>query len=449
MNRLLFAAVADDDTGASDLAGMLAGQGLRTLLIIDLPTTEQFAEWSNGYHAVVMAEGTRNLPPEAARERTLAALRILKARDPRIFQIKYCSTFDSTPEGNIGTTLDAALDELKETFTIAVPALPVNGRTTYQGYHFVNGQVLSDSPMRDHPLTPMTNSNLVELLRRQTKRRVGLAPYNEVEGGVERLKKCFADLREQGVGIAIVDCLNDEHLEIICRAAADLRLISGSSAFGIKMPEVWRERGWVAELTKCSDDLFVDASSAVASNRGCLIIAGSCSVATRGQNEWLAAQGTHAIHITPQNLLTPDFKRTAFIEQARNELNANRHCLLTTTNSLTEVRRAQEWGENQGLTISAFGESLAYALADVAAEILQNETACGLIVAGGETSGAVCRRMKFGALRVGRNIEHGVPLCFSLGNHQLPVVLKSGNFGSVDFYGKALQAIAQFAAYMI
>src|SRR2546423_7055685 len=163
-SRLLFAAIADDDTGASDLAGMLAGQGLRTLLVIDLPSAGQFLEWSEGHHAVVMAEGTRNLPPAEARERTRAALRIVGARDPRVYQVKYCSTFDSTPEGNIGPTVDAALEELGEEFTVALPALPVNGRTTYQGYHFVGRLLLSDSHMREHPLTPMTDPNLVELL---------------------------------------------------------------------------------------------------------------------------------------------------------------------------------------------------------------------------------------------------------------------------------------------
>src|SRR5215216_2262657 len=187
MDRLVFAAVADDDTGAADLAGMLAEQGVRTLLVIDLPAAGQLLEWSRGYDAVVMAEGTRNLSPAAARARTREAIRLFEPRRPRVFQVKYCSTFDSTPEGNIGPSIDAALDETGEQFTIAVPALPVNGRTTYQGYHFVGDQLLSDSPMRHHPLTPMANPNLVDLLGRQTKRRTGLAPYNEVEAGADRL----------------------------------------------------------------------------------------------------------------------------------------------------------------------------------------------------------------------------------------------------------------------
>jgi uncharacterized protein YgbK (DUF1537 family) len=137
MERLLFGAIADDDTGASDLAGMLAERGVATLQVIDLPDAEQFIAWTRDYQAVVMAEGTRNLPVEEARRRTQAALQLLRLRAPRQIAIKYCSTFDSTPQGNIGPTIEVALDELREDFTIALPALPINGRTTYQGHHFV------------------------------------------------------------------------------------------------------------------------------------------------------------------------------------------------------------------------------------------------------------------------------------------------------------------------
>ncbi|HEX8920157.1 MAG TPA: 3-oxo-tetronate kinase [Pyrinomonadaceae bacterium] len=439
MSRLVFAAIADDDTGASDLAGMLAEQGMRTLLVIDLPTVEQFLHWSDGYQAVVMAEGTRNLPPLVAQERTRQAIRTLKERNPRVFQIKYCSTFDSTPEGNIGPSIDAALDELNEEFTIALPALPVNGRTTYQGYHFVNGQLLSDSSMRDHPLTPMTNPNLVDLLSRQTKRPVGLAAYADVEGGADQLTRCFQRLQEQGVSIAVVDCLNNTHLRTIVRAASDLRLLTGSSAFGIELPAIFRERGWISDQME-----GMDAPDAAPGDDGCLLVAGSCSVATQSQNEWLALQeGVSVQHLNPRELLDDEFNVAAIVAQVRNQLAAGRHCLLKTTETPAEVRQMQEWGARQGLSIPDLGQRIAYAVADLIREILQNQNVCGLVIAGGETSGALCRRLELGALRVGRNIEPGVPLCFSLGRFRLPVVLKSGNFGSRDFYGKALRAIAQ------
>jgi uncharacterized protein YgbK (DUF1537 family) len=442
--RLLFGAVADDDTGASDLAGMLAEQALRTLLVIDLPEQKQFAEWSEGHHAVVMAEGTRNLRPAEARSRTRAALQLLKSRDPRAFQIKYCSTFDSTPEGNIGPTIDAALEELEEEFTVALPALPVNGRTTYQGYHFVHDRLLSDSPMREHPLTPMTEANLVRHLSHQTARRVGLAPYESVEAGADELARRFERLRAGGVSIAIVDCLTDAHVQTICRASVDLRLVTGGSAFGQGLPAVWRGRGWVEEF----DVQTATLSSTGHEQHGRLIVAGSCSVATRAQNRWLESQGAPAFRVEPRALLGEEFKRAALVESVRRHLAAGRDCLLYTTDEPAEVARVQSWAAGAGMDVQTLGERLAYALADLVSETLEGAPAAGLVCAGGETSGALCRRLKLGALRVGRNIEPGVPLCYSLGRHRLPIVLKSGNFGGEDFYGRALKALARPGDYL-
>ncbi len=442
--RLLFGAVADDDTGASDLAGMLAGQGLRTLLVIDLPEQSQFAEWSAGQHAVVMAEGTRNLRADEARARTRSAIRLLKSRDPRVFQLKFCSTFDSTPEGNIGPTIDAALEELGEEFTVALPALPVNGRTTYQGYHFVYERLLSDSAMREHPLTPMTEANLVKHLSRQTARRVGLAPYESVEAGAEELGRRFESLRADGVSIAIVDCLSDAHVRVVCRASADLRLVTGGSAFGQGFPAVWRERGWVEEF----DVQTASLSTGETEGRGRLVVAGSCSVATRAQNRWFESEGAPALRVEPRALLVEELERGPLVERVRRHLNAGRDCLLYTTDEPAEVARVQSWAAGQGLDVQTLGERLAYALADLVAEVLEAAPVSGLVFAGGETSGALCRRLRLGALRVGRNIEPGVPLCYSLGRYRLPVVLKSGNFGGEDFYARALEAVARPHEYI-
>jgi uncharacterized protein YgbK (DUF1537 family) len=444
-DRLLFGAVADDDTGASDLAGMLAEQRLRTLLVIDLPEQRQLEEWSAGQHAIVMAEGTRNLRADEARTRTRDAIRLLKSRDPRVFQLKYCSTFDSTPEGNIGPTIDAALEELCEEFTVALPALPVNGRTTYQGYHFVHERLLSDSPMREHPLTPMTDANLVRHLGRQTDRRVGLAPYDSVEAGAEELARRFERLRADGVSIAIVDCLSDAHVETICRASGDMRLVTGSSAFGQWLPAVWRERGWVEE----SDVQTATLSSSLTEGRGRLVVAGSCSTATRAQNRWFESQGAPAFRIEPRALLGEEFRRASLVESVRGYLSAGRDCLLYTTDEPSEVARVQTWGAGEGLDAPALGHRIAYALADLVSEILEAAPAGGLVFAGGETSGALCRRLSLGALRVGRNIEPGVPLCHSLGRYRLPVVLKSGNFGGEDFYARALAAVTRPNEYIV
>lgn len=442
--RLLFAAVADDDTGASDLAGMLAGQGLRTLLVIDLPAPERLAAWSESHHAVVMAEGTRNLPPAEARERTRAALRMLKARGPRVFQLKYCSTFDSTPEGNIGPAIDAALEELNEGFTVALPALPVNGRTTYRGHHFVHDQLLSDSPMRQHPLTPMTDPNLVRLLSQQTVKRVGLAPFEAVEAGADSLRRCFEGLRGEGVAVAVVDCLSSGHVETVCRASADLRLVTGSSAFGQGAPAVWRERGWVEELPAAPPP-----ARAGAEGLGSLVVAGSCSTATRAQNRLMISRGAPAFRVEPRELLGEEFGRASLVEEVRARLAAGRDCLLYTTDEPSGVALVQEWAAREGLDVPALGRTIAGALADLVSEILEGQEVCGLVFAGGETSGALCRRLSLGALRVGRNIEPGVPLCYSLGAYALPVVLKSGNFGGEDFYFKALEAVARPGEYLV
>jgi uncharacterized protein YgbK (DUF1537 family) len=415
---------------------MFADQGLDTLLILDLPTIEQVMEWSRGCHVVVMAEGTRMIDPAEAYQRTRAAMKLVEPLRPHMYQIKYCSTFDSTEKGNIGCTIDAALDELGEDFTIAYPALPVNGRTTYMGYHFVHGQLLSDSPMRNHPLTPMTNPNLVDFLSKQTKRKVGLVSYPFVDNGEDAVRGEFARLQSEGVGIAVTDCTVDRHIESLCGAAADLRIISGGSAPGIGLPAVWRERGWL----KLEEDTARRAAF-VRPDNGCLLVAGSCSVATRGQNEWMAAQGAKVLTVDPREVASGTFDTARMRRTAVEEIRAGRHCLIAASAAPEEVQAAQDWAAGQGMDRDALGLAIVKALAALTWSVLEEIPAGGLISAGGETSGALCRGLELGALRVGRNIEPGVPLCRSLGRFQLPVVLKSGNFGSRDFYGRALQAI--------
>ncbi len=438
MERLTFAAVADDDTGASDLAGMLAEQGVGTVLILDLPTTERLLEWSRGADAVIMAEGTRAVEPRTAYERTRAALRLLAPLSPRVYQLKYCSTFDSTEKGNIGPSIDAAMDELGEAFTVALPALPVNGRTTYMGYHFVHQQLLSDSPMRDHPLTPMRNPNLVDFLGRQTRRRVGLVAYPAVEAGAEAIRRRLEELCDEGIQIAILDCLNERHLCSICEAVSEMRLISGSSAPGMGLPAVWRARGWLAAHGEC---FAIEPGEPT--GHGCLVVAGSCSVATRAQNEWLSARGVKLVRLDPRELAGGTADMAAIVGEVAGELCRGRHCLMATSAAPEEVRAVQHWGRERGLSVEALGLAVVRALAEVTRAVVEEVVPGGLIFAGGETSGALCRKLELGALRVGRNIEPGVPQCASLGRWRLPVVLKSGNFGSRDFYGRALGAIGR------
>ena len=437
--RIIFGAVADDDTGATDLAGMLADQDLRTVLVIDLPRREDFAAWTRACDAVIVGVASRAAAPEAAYERTRAALRLLGTLDPRVIEIKYCSTFDSSAEGNIGPSIDAALDEMGESFTVALPALPVNGRTTYMGYHFVHQQLLSDSPMRHHPLTPMTNPNLVAHLQSQTRRRVGLASHPAVRGGADRIRQRFAELRNEGVAIAILDCVSDADLEALCEAMADLRLITGSSAPAIKLPGVWRRRGWWQPAAGA------DAAAEHRPGRGFLVVAGSCSEATRRQNAWLEAEGARVISLPGEHLAEGWISVEEISAAVGRELAAGRTCLLRTALSLEDVARVQQWAASQGKTATEIGERISQTLAWLVQRLVVEHQPEGLIVAGGDTAGAISRTLGFGALRVGKNIEPGVPLCQALGRVRLPVVLKSGNFGSPDFYGRARDAIRRSA----
>jgi uncharacterized protein YgbK (DUF1537 family) len=456
----LFASVADDDTGASDLAGMFADQGVRALLVLDPSLLD--GGGLTPAEVIVLATASRALPKERAYDVTAEAVRRAAALGARSIQIKYCSTFDSTAEGNIGPSLDAALDALDERFTIAVPALPVNGRTTYLGHHFVKGQLLSDSPMRHHPLTPMTNANLVAHLQRQTARRVGLTPCPVVEAGPAAILDQWTELRAAGIEMAIVDCISESQAASIAEAAAGLRLISGSSVFGAQLPSVWRRRGWLSAPTdRLWDGLELDRG------RGRLVAAGSCSVATAAQNAWIERAGATVLEADARDLAEsgPGLRRAdesvcptmqakdmqsggagasacqpILAQRAVVELAGGGTVLLKTHSTAEAIAAAQQWGAQRGWSPAELGMKIAAGLARLVAQIVAARTPEALICAGGETTGAICRALEIRGFAVGRNIQPGVPLCFPLEGLRVPMVLKSGNFGTEDFYGAAFQA---------
>jgi uncharacterized protein YgbK (DUF1537 family) len=422
---LAFAAVADDDTGATDLAGMLAERGMRAILLLEQPTPEEFAHSTKDADAVVIGTASRSIDPGEAYRRTRAAVALLQSAKPELIAIKYCSTFDSTPAGNIGQSIDAAMDETGAEFTVALPALPVNGRTTYMGHHFVGRELLSDSSMRDHPLNPMTESNLVKHLQSQTKRRVGLLALPDIQPGPARVRSRLKELCAEGVEIVVLDCTSDRDLEILSEGIGDLPLLTGSSALGIRLPRSWK--------AKAADLLTTSFDSA---RRGFLVVAGSYSEATRRQNEWLAENGGTVFALDALELATRgNFEIPA---QLWKLLRADQTCLLKITRNREEVHRF--FREKGGTEIEA-GERIAAGLARVVQETVSIAPPKGLVLAGGETASTIARVLGFRALRVGTNIEPGVPLCVTVAGSPLPVVFKSGNFGSDDFYGRALTAI--------
>ena len=433
--------VADDDTGGTDVAGMLRERGWRPLLVFDLPDVGRLARWSEGYDAVVMCVGTRSVEPELARERTRTAIERLRGVGCGDFYVKYCSTFDSTERGNIGPSLDAALDALGEPLTIVVPALPVNGRTTYMGYHFVGRQLLSDSPMRDHPLNPMRNPNLVDHLSRQTRRAVGLVDHPTVRGGAARVAAELERLRARGVAMAVVDCIDDGDLAAIVagNAGAGLRLVSGGSGLAMRMrpPRAAGEAGSASAG---------GAARGADSRAGVLVIAGSCSQATRRQNQRFIDAGNGATALSAAEIRAGGEAAARAVSEAIAALGAGRDYLIAASAPPEVVAGIQREAAREGLTAEELGARIGHGLAEIARAILRAQSVAGLLIAGGETSGSLCRELGFGALAVGENIAPGVPLCFAREGFELPLVLKSGNFGGPDFYAQAGAAIRAAAA---
>jgi Uncharacterized protein conserved in bacteria len=274
--RALLGCIADDFTGATDLANMLVRGGMRTVQTIGVPASNDAVEAD----ALVVALKSRTIPAADAIAQSLAALDWLREQGCRQFFFKYCSTFDSTDAGNIGPVTDALLDALSSesragAFTIACPAFPENGRTIYRGYLFVGDTLLNESGMENHPLTPMRDANLVRVLQRQTGSKVGLVRYDRVAKGVSTVRESFDALRGDGVRMAIADAVSDADLYVLGEACADLTLITGGSGVALGLPGNFRRAGLLGESNNAAQLPHIEGLSAV--------LAGSASKATNTQ----------------------------------------------------------------------------------------------------------------------------------------------------------------------
>jgi uncharacterized protein YgbK (DUF1537 family) len=418
---VLLGCIADDFTGATDLASMLVRHGMATVQLIGAP---EGGIDPGDIQAVVVALKSRTTPAEDAIAQSLAALAWLRARGARQILFKYCSTFDSTERGNIGPVSEALLEALGADFTIACPALPENGRSVYLGHLFVGEQLLSDSHMRHHPLTPMTDSNLVRVLQRQSKGPVGLVPYPVVERGPDAIRARFDQLRGERVRQAIADAVSDRHLLALGAAAADLALITGGSGIAMGLPENFRRQGLLASGDHADRLPHTPGLEA--------ILAGSCSAATLGQIERHRAAGRPTFVLDPIGLIDggDDIERAlAFAERHLGE----GPILITSSAPPDEVAKVQErlGRERAGAAIEA-------ALAEIARGLVARGVR-RLVVAGGETAGAVVGALGVKGLRIGPPIDPGVPWTTSLGQPPLALALKSGNFGAPDFFIKAFE----------
>ena len=423
--RALLGCIADDFTGATDLANMLVRGGMRTVQTIGIPQDGE----TIAADAIVVALKSRTIPAADAVAQSLAALDWLRAQGCRQFVFKYCSTFDSTDAGNIGPVTDALLDVLcaddkASAFTIACPAFPENGRTIFRGHLFVGDALLSESGMENHPLTPMRDANLVRVLQRQTQSQVGLVRYDAVAKGAAAVRESFDALRKQGARMAIADAVSDADLYVLGEACADLKLITGGSGIALGLPANFRRAGLLQPQDDAAQLPAVEGLSAV--------LAGSASKATNAQvAAWRETRP--AFRIDPLAAARGEAVVEQALAFAQTYLDKGEPMLIYATATPDEVKAVQ-----RELGVDKAGHLVEATLASIARGLYERGVR-KFVVAGGETSGAVVQALDVHSLRIGAQIDPGVPATATTGSQPLALALKSGNFGATDFFEKALR----------
>ena len=423
--------IADDFTGATDLANNLVRAGMRVLQTIGVPD----APLDREVDAVVVALKSRTIAPEAAVRQSLQALAWLQAQGSRQIYFKYCSTFDSTAQGNIGPVTEALMDALGSDFTIATPAFPDNQRTVFKGHLFVGDVLLSESGMQNHPLTPMLDANLVRVLQAQCRRPVGLIDYRVVAQGEAAIRARIAQLRAQGVGIAVVDALSNDDLLRLAPALKDMALITAGSGVAIGLPANFG-------LAPSSSASALPAPTGLQA-----VISGSCSLATNRQVQAFIASSRPALaldplHIAEQLAAGVDVAAEALAWAA--PLLPSGPVLIYSSADADAVKSVQA-----RLGVEEAGAMVERTLAAIA-RVLVERGVRQLVVAGGETSGACVQALHITQMQIGPQIDPGVPWCHAksdaawdaAGQGGLHLTLKSGNFGGDDFFSKAFAVLA-------
>lgn len=413
---MLLGVIADDFTGATDIAGFLVANGMKTIQLNGVPQEEM----SLTADAVVISLKSRSCPVNEAVSLSIQALHWLQAQGCPQFYFKYCSTFDSTPQGNIGPVTDALLNELGESFTIICPSLPVNGRSVYQGHLFVQGELLNESGMRHHPVTPMKDANLMRLMEAQAQGRAGLVNYQQIEQGAETIAARFDALRQQGYRYAVVDTLNDAHLASIGRACRELKLITGGSGLAAGIAQNW---------ANALSDQSVAMQAGQPGSGSTVILSGSCSVMTNRQVAAYQSQAAHFALDVKQCLCEP-----AYIEQV----------LDWVISHLNEPLAPMVYATAQPHTLHAIQAEFGAQASSQAVEQffhhlvqrLQQHGVSNFIVAGGETSGVVTQSLNVRGFYIGPQIAPGVPWVKAI-DQPLSLALKSGNFGDEHFFTSA------------
>ena len=418
----LLGCIADDFTGATDLASTLVKGGMRAVQVIGVPSASEPIPQAD---AIIVALKSRTAPARTAVAESLAALAWLQRAGCRQFFFKYCSTFDSTEDGNIGPVADALTEALGSGFALACPAFPTNGRTVFQGHLFDGSVLLNASGMEKHPLTPMTDANLVRVLSRQTTGTVGLVPFAVVNDGAAAIRKAMTGLKEQGRRYAIVDAVTDAHLRDIGTAAEGHALITGGSGVALGLPENFRRQGLLV-----SGDVGVLPTVA----GGAAVLAGSCSRATLFQ---IGNARSAVPTLELDALATPDAAALAALALAWVDGKLGATPVVIAASAPPDKVAALQ----AKLGREAAGALVERALADIAEGLVAHGVR-RLVVAGGETSGAVVQRLGVRSLRIGGEIDPGVPWTYAEGSGApMLMALKSGNFGAPDFFTKAFTVL--------
>ena len=425
MKKILLGCIADDFTGATDLANNLVRAGMRVVQTIGVPTQPLEAE----VDAVVVSLKTRTIAAAQACAESLAALHWLQAQGAQQIYFKYCSTFDSTPQGNIGPVIDALMRALQTDFTIATPAFPDAGRTVFKGYLFVGASLLHESGMQDHPLTPMTDPSLVRVLAPQTSHQVGLIDYTVVAQGESAIRARIDALRAEGVAIAIVDAVSNADLLRLGAALSDMPLVTAGSGVAIGLPANFG----IAPNDRASALPHVDGLQA--------IVSGSCSRATNAQVAAFIATGAPALAIDPLRLQQGSSAIEQVIAEALVFSQAHVAKGPVLVYSTAEPEALKHIQDQMGVHVA--GQLVEQTLARIAVGLVKQGVG-QLIVAGGETSGSVVQALGMTQLQIGAQIDPGVPWCAgktAVSEKTLHITLKSGNFGTPDFFSKAFHRI--------
>lgn len=419
----LLGVIADDFTGATDIACALTRHGMSVLQTVGIPTDTAIHDRAHRSDAVVVALKTRSCPVTDAVNASRSALEWLRRAGCRQFYFKYCSTFDSTAEGNIGPVADALLKDLDSNFAVVCPAFPANARTVYMGHLFVGDRLLSESPLKDHPVTPMRDSDVVRLMRAQTAHPVALIDFRTVSSGAVEVGAALESALRAGATYGVIDAVTDKHVESIGAAVRSHLLVTGSSALGAGLALDFQRNGLIS-----SDSGALPRSAAGRT----VILAGSCSAATRGQIRFASKAYPH-FKVDARRVASGDDVVPEIMAWAKR--NHDQTLMISTSDTPRDQQALRdEFGQER------LSESLEATMAELA-RILCKDGFTRFVVAGGETSGAVVSALDVRALEIGAEIDTGVPWTVTAGKHKLALALKSGNFGGEDFFVQAVDML--------